>query len=74
MIGEVALYHFLLESLPPDLTSQQNGCFITYPCLRVWPLILDPLDMAGTWLSTRDPSATILEYQVNADTKLVKVY
>ena len=63
MIGEVHLYHFLLESLPPDLTSQQNGCFITYP-LKVWPLILDPLDMAVTWLTTRNPSAVIVKHQV----------
>ncbi len=64
---QAALYHFMLEELPPDLTSQQNGCFISYPRKGVWPLVLDPLNMVGAWLTKRDPTANFVKFQVWSD-------
>ena len=62
---QAPLYHFIIEGLSSDLTSQQNGCIITYSHCGVWPLILDPLGMVEAWLANRETGATVVKYKVH---------
>lgn len=60
------MFHKLVsEDLPPDSSSQQNAAIITYPYFRTWPLILDPLAMALQWLTKREKTALVINYQVH---------
>lgn len=53
-----------MEGLPPDATSMENACLITYNHSQSWPLILDRSGMVEAWLTTRLKDPVIFKYNV----------
>ena len=69
-----ALYQLLIEGLPPDATSTENACLITYDYSQSWPLIVDRSGMVETWLKCRLSNPLTLKYKVCLEIGLVQVY
>ena len=59
-----ALYQLLIEGLPPDATSTENACLITYEHTQSWPLIVDRSGTVLAWLKCRLNNPVILNYKV----------
>ena len=53
-----------MEGLPPDATSMENACLITYNHSQSWPLILDRSGMVEAWLTNRLKDPVIFKYNV----------
>jgi hypothetical protein len=62
-----ALYRLQIEGLPPDATSTENACLITYDHSQSWPLIVDRSGMVEAWLNCRLSNPITLKYKASLE-------